>query len=64
MNPKFHVEDIVFFKLDKEQNPMYVVSYWVKSCGITYECRNVHGTTTYYNEFELSVEQNILTKVK
>ncbi|MFO0090010.1 MAG: hypothetical protein ACK518_04340 [bacterium] len=64
MNPKFHIEDIVYFKLDKEQNPMLVVSYWVKSCGITYECRSNNGTTTYYNEFELSVEQNILTKIK
>lgn len=61
--PKFDIEDIVYFKLDKEQNPMIIISYWVKSDGIQYQCRRSSNSVDYYYDFELTSEQNILTKI-
>ena len=60
---KFKISDIVYFNLDNEQSPMYVISIWIKSDSIQYECRNNNSVTNYYNEFELSNEPNILTKL-
>lgn len=64
MNNAFNIKDIVYLKLDKDQNPMYVVSIWIKETGVSYECRNHLGNCTYYGAFELTLEQNILTKIK
>jgi hypothetical protein len=60
---EFSISEIVYNKLDKEQNPMIVVSIWVRDNFITYECRDSDRKSEYYNEFELSKEQNILTKI-
>ena len=60
---EFGISDIVYFKLDKEQNPMIVVSIFIKDNYVTYECRDSDKKSEYYNDFELSKEQNILTKI-
>jgi hypothetical protein len=62
--PLFDIGDIVYYKLDKEQNPMFVVSIWIQQNLIKYECKNTNSNCSYYLDFELSIEQNILTKIK
>lgn len=61
---EFSISEIVYYKLDKEQNPMIIISIWVRDNYISYECRNSVGSISYYNDFELTREQNILTKIK
>jgi hypothetical protein len=64
-NPtEFKIRDIVYFKLDKDQNPMLIISIWIKEDGVLYECRNPFSNKEYYSEFEISKEENILTKIK
>lgn len=63
-NIKHKIGSIVYFILDKEQNPLIVISIWIKEDGIQYECRNINSECRYYSDFELSKEENILTKIK
>lgn len=42
---------------------MIVIGIWIKDNYINYECRDADKKTEYYNGFELSKEQNILTKI-
>ena len=62
---KYSISQVLYFILDKEQNPMVVVSIWVRGVNsLQYECRDVSGNCKYYNEFELTETENILTKIK
>lgn len=61
--PKHSIGDIVYYKLDKDQNPMFLISIWIRQNNVSYECKNYLGITNYFQDFELSVEQNILTKI-
>jgi len=62
---KYNIAQVVYFLLDKEQNPMIVVSIWIRSQNnLQYECRDTAGNCKYFNEFELTNTENILTKIK
>ena len=63
INISFGISDIVYFKLDKDQNQMIVISIWIKENNILYECRCSRNITAFYNGFELTTEQNTLYKV-
>ena len=61
---KFKIGQIAYFKLDKDQNPMFVFSIWVREDSVQYQCRDVFSGLEYYSEFELSETEDILTKIK
>jgi len=60
---EFEIGQIVYYKLDKDQDPMIVTSIWLQDNFISYECRDSNKGKNYYNEFELTKDQNILTKI-
>ena len=60
---EFEIGQIVYYKLDKEQDPMIITSIWIQDNYINYECRDTGKGKSYFNEFELTKEQNILTKI-
>ena len=60
----YELGDIVYMKIDVDQNEMMITGFNVRQRGITYELSRSNGSTSWHYDFEFTLEKSVLKQVQ